>query len=365
MNTQSLEDELNSHDHREGGHDHGENDAEHDHDHDHPRGLRGFVTQLFRPHSHDSADSVDDALAGSADGIRAVKLSLVGLGVTAGLQLVVVIMSGSVGLLADTVHNFGDALTAIPLWLAFSYSRRPANRRYTFGYGRAEDLAGVFVVLMIAGSAALAAFVAVRRLLDPQPVTDLWWVAAASILGFVGNELVAQYRIRSGKRIGSAALVADGYHARTDGLTSLAVLFGVLGVWLGFKQADPIIGLVITVAILFVVKGAVVQIWHRLMDAVDPELLDSARAAAQEVEGVTEVSLVRPRWVGHTLHAEAHVTVDREMSLAEAHEISAQVEHNMIHSVPKLSSVIVHIDPCTHAGDDPHASVSHHRNQAP
>ena len=358
----TSEDEHGSHD-QPGGHDdrHGGSGAEHDHDH--PRGLRGFVTQLIQPHSHDAADSIDDALGGSADGIRAVKLSLLGLGVTAGLQLIVVLISGSVALLADTIHNFGDALTAIPLWLAFSYSRRPANRRYSYGYGRAEDLAGVFVVLMIAGSAALAAFVAIRRLLDPQPVSDLWWVAAASIVGFAGNEMVAQYRIRSGKRIGSAALVADGYHARTDGLTSLAVLLGVFGAWLGFKQADPIVGLIITGAILLVVKGAVVQIWHRLMDAVDPELLDAARAAAQGVAGVTEVSLVRPRWVSHTIHAEAQVTVDRELSLAEAHTISAQVEHAMMHAVPKLSSVIVHVDPCDHAGDDPHAVVSHHRNQ--
>src|SRR5262249_35335624 len=158
--------------------------------------------------------------------------------------------------------------TAIPLWLAFSISRRAPTRRYTYGFGRAEDLAGVFVVLTIAGSSAIAAWESFQRLLHPQPITHLGFVAAASIVGFLGNELVARYRIRTGERIGSAALTADGYHARTDGLTSLAVLVGAAGVWLGFPQADPLVGLLITGAILLILKDATVQIWHRLMDSV-------------------------------------------------------------------------------------------------
>lgn len=329
-------------------HHEGDGDSNGDHSHDHPGGIRGFVASIFKPHSHDSADSVDDALAGSAEGIRTLKLSLVGLGVTAGLQVVIVVISGSVALLADTVHNFGDALTAIPLWIAFSFTRRPATRRYTYGYGRAEDLAGVFVVLMIAASAAFAGYESVRRLLDPQPVSNLGWVAAAGVVGFLGNEFVAQYRIRTGKRIGSAALVADGYHARTDGFTSLAVLLGAGGLWLGFARADPLVGLAITLVILFVLKGAATQMWHRLMDAVEPEILASAETAASNVPGVVGVTLIRPRWIGHAIHANADVTVDRDISVVEAHEIAEAVRTAMIRAVPKMVSVTVHVDPCGH-----------------
>lgn len=330
-------------------------------------GIRGSIDALIRPHAHVAADNVDDALAASADGIRAVKLSLAGLGLTAALQLVVVFVSGSVALLADTVHNFGDAITAVPLWIAFALGARTASRRYTFGYGRAEDLAGVFVVLMIAASAVLAGYESVARLLNPRPIDNLGWVAAAGLVGFLGNEVVAQYRIKVGERIGSAALVADGYHARTDGLTSIAVLLGAGGVWLGFRQADPLFGLAITVAILFVLKGAGTQMWHRLMDGIEPEVVLAAESAAQDVSGVVGVTLIRPRWIGHTIHAEARVTVDQDLSVIEGHRIAEEVEHAMTHAVPKLTTVIVHIDPCGHdehnvdEGTDRQISSAHSR----
>lgn len=335
-------------------HDHAHEHSASGGDHAHASGIRGFLGSIFRSHSHDSADSVDTALEGSAEGIRAVKLSLLGLGATAAVQVVIVLISGSVALLADTIHNFGDAITAVPLWIAFAFTGRAASRHYTFGYGRAEDLAGVFVVLMIAASAVIAGYESIRRLVNPAEVDNLGWVAVAGLLGFIGNEAVAQYRIRIGERIGSAALIADGYHARTDGFTSIAVLFGAAGVWLGFKQADPLIGIAITVAILFVLKGAVQQMWRRLMDAVEPEILHRAEHAAHSVPGVVDVSLVRPRWIGHTIHAEARVTVDRELSVAEGHRIAEDVEHAMIHAVPKLSTVIVHVDPCGHDGSLAH-----------
>jgi cation diffusion facilitator family transporter len=252
------------------GHDHG-HDTEHDHDHGHGHatGVRGWLVDMFRPHSHDAADSVDAALETSARGIRAVKISLVVLGVTALIQAVLVVTTGSVALLADTIHNLSDALTAVPLWIAFALGRRPATRRYTYGFGRAEDLAGVFIVLMIVLSALIAGWESVRRLLDPQPLSHVGVVIAAGLIGFAGNELVATYRMRVGRQIGSAALVADGVHARTDGFTSLAVVVGAIGVAAGFPLADPIVGLLITVAILFVLKGAVRDIYRRLMDAVD------------------------------------------------------------------------------------------------
>lgn len=277
------------------------------------------------------------------------------------LQVVIVVISGSVALLADTIHNFGDAITAVPLWIAFALTGRAASRNYTYGYGRAEDLAGVFVILMIALSAVLAGYESVHRLLKPAEVDNLGWVAAAGFLGFIGNEAVAQYRIRVGRHIGSAALVADGYHARTDGFTSIAVVLGAVGVWMGFEQADPLIGLAITVAILFVLKGAVQQMWRRLMDGVEPEILHRAERAAHGVPGVVDVSLVRPRWIGHTIHAEVRVTVDRELSVAEGHGIAEGVEHAMVQAVPKLTTAIVHVDPCGHDGSQAHEFT--HRRQ--
>ncbi|MBJ7384472.1 MAG: cation transporter, partial [Mycolicibacterium sp.] len=261
------------------GHSHGHGHGHHHHGHHHDRrggGLGAALREVFAPHSHDASDSIDGALESSAAGIRAVKISLLVLGATALVQIGIVVVSGSIALLADTIHNVSDALTAVPLWIAFALSTKPATRRYTYGFGRAEDLAGLFVVAMIALSAIVAGVESVRRLIDPVPIEHVGWVALAGLVGFIGNELVALYRIRVGRRIGSAALVADGLHARTDGFTSLAVLLGAGGVALGFPLADPIIGLVITVAILAVLRTAVRDIFRRLMDAVDPAFVDSA-----------------------------------------------------------------------------------------
>ena len=232
------------------------------------------------------------------------------------------LVTGSVALLADTIHNFADALTAVPLWIAFVLGRRAANKRYTYGYGRSEDLAGLFVLAMIAFSSALAAWESIDRLIHPQPVTNLWLLAMAGVIGFAGNELVAIYRIRVGKEIGSAALVADGYHARTDGLTSLAVVIGAIGVFFGFERADPIIGLLITVAILWVLKGAAVQVFARLMDAVDPDLTEAVERAAAAQPGVIEVTSTRLRWLGHRIEAEAHITVDCDLPTIQSHAIA-------------------------------------------
>jgi cation diffusion facilitator family transporter len=302
----------------------------------------------------------------SARGIWALKVSLLGLGATAIFQVFVVWISGSVGLLADTIHNASDALTAVPLWIAFSVGRRQANERYTYGYGRAEDLAGVVVVLMIAASAVVAAYESVQKLLNPSAPNNLIWVAIASIVGFVGNEAVAAFRIRVGNEIGSAALVADGQHARVDGLTSLAVMVGVIGVWLGFPIADPIVGLLITVAILFILKDTAVTMWHRLMDAVEPSLVHNIRDTAQSVPGVMEASVhnVRVRWLGHRLHADLHISVDEDLTTRESHYIGEEVRHALLHAQPKLSVVSVHIDPCGHGGEDAHGLVEHHLKPA-
>lgn len=337
------------HRHASDRHDH----AHDDRDHEHPGGLRGWLTGLIRPHSHDAADSVDSALESSAQGIRAVKVSLVALGATAALQLLVVAVSGSVALLADTVHNFSDALTAVPLWIAFVVGRRAANRRYTYGYGRAEDLAGLFILAMIAFSAVVAGVQAVRRLFDPAPIDHVAWVALAGLVGFLGNELVAVYRIRVGRRIGSAALVADGLHARTDGFTSLAVLAGAAGVAAGFPLADPIVGLLITVAILAVLRTAARDVYRRVMDAVDPELVDEAESALLVTPGVLEVRAIRMRWIGHRLHAEADLDIDGRISVTEAHRLAHDAEHRLTRDIPKLRTAAIHAYPADreHQGD--------------
>jgi cation diffusion facilitator family transporter len=272
-------------------------------------------------------------------------ISLAGLGITAALQAVVVLLSGSVALLGDTLHNLADALTAVPLGIAFLLGRRPATRAYTYGFGRAEDLAGLAIVLVIAGSAVLAAVTAVDRLRHPHPMAHPGWVLAAGVIGFLGNELVARYRIVVGRRIGSAALVADGLHARTDGFASLAVVLAAAGSWAGLHWADPVVGLAIAVAICVVLRDAAREIYRRLMDRVDPALVDRAERELREVAGVRDVPTLRLRWIGHGLHAEAAVLVDAGLTLLAAHEIAADAEHHLTHHVPHLAAAMVHVRP--------------------
>lgn len=333
------------HDHRGGlrghrpGHDH-----DHDHEHSH-RGLRGAARELFRPHGHDAADSVDSALEASERGIRVVKISFAALLLTSIAQLAVVVVTGSVALLADTIHNFSDALTAVPLFIAFRVARRPANRRYTYGYRRAEDFAGLFVIAMIALSAVVAAVEAVDRLFNPRRLDHIAVLLVAGLIGFLGNELVAVYRIREGTAIGSAALVADGNHARTDGFTSLAVAVGAIGVWAGYDRADPIVGLAISVAIFAVLRGAARQIWYRLMDAVDPAIIDRIEVSARTVHGVVGIHAVHARWLGHRLVAELDVAVDPSLSVAAGHAIAAEVSSQLLREVAHLDEARIHVDP--------------------
>ena len=309
------------------------------------------------PHSHDAADAVDQELETSGKGMRALVVSLLVLGVTAALQAVLVVVTGSVALLGDTLHNVADALTAVPLAIAFSIGRRVPTRRYTYGYGRAEDLAGVAIVLVILASACLAAYEALHRLADPREVRYLGAVAGAGVIGFVGNELVARYRIRVGREIGSAALVADGLHARTDGFTSLAVVAGAIGVGLGFERADPLVGLLITVAILVVLRDAARQVYRRLMDAVDEDLVDQVEQVLRATPGVVDVGQVRVRWIGHALRAECEVIVGGDLSLVEGHRIAVEAEHRLLHEVRRLTAAFIHADP---QGTEHHELTAHH-----
>lgn len=334
-------------DQAEEAHDHPDDHPhDHDHDHDHPGGWWETLKHQVVPHSHDHHDAALDPVMATDRGIWALKVSLAGLLVTAVFQIIIVAISGSVALLADTIHNFSDAFTAVPLWLAFALARRAGNRRYTYGYGRAEDLAGAFIVLMIFISAVVVFYESIQKILNPQPLSNLGWVAAAAIIGFLGNELVAWYRIRVGRQIGSAALIADGLHARTDGFTSLGVLVGAVGVWLGFPLADPLIGLVIGVTILVIVAGTARQMWRRLMDAVEPETVEGLTAASQGVSGVIDVHDVRVRWLGHTLQAELHITVNCQLPTVDSHRIAEEVRHALFHALPSLAEATVHVDPC-------------------
>jgi len=335
----------------------------HDHEHEHEHwesGLAGRLRHLLRPHSHEAAGQVDAVMEASADGMRTLWISLGVLGVTAVIQAVVTVLSGSVALLGDTLHNAADALTALPLGVAFVLGRRPPTRRYTYGYGRAEDLAGIVIVLLIAASSALAAYEAITRLIRPRHVSDLIAVAAAALAGFAGNELAARYRIRTGRKVGSAALVADGLHARTDGLTSLAVLLGAGGVALGWDWADPVVGLLITVAILAVLRQAAREIYRRLMDAVDPALVDQAEATLRATPGVLDVGQVRMRWIGHQIRAECEIVVAPGISAELAHQFTVSAEHALLHAIPRLSGALVHADPQARGADPHHVLAGHH-----
>jgi cation diffusion facilitator family transporter len=324
-------------------------------EHDHQHGHGG-------EHAH---GAVDPSVAISERGIWAVKWSFVGLFVTAVVQAIVVVLSGSVALLSDTIHNFGDAATAAPLWIAFALTRLGTSRRFSFGYGRVEDLAGVVVVLIILFSAIVAGYQAIERLIHPQPVGLLWAVAVAAVVGFVGNEAVAVFRIRVGRQIGSAALVADGYHARTDGWTSLAVLVGAVGVWLGYPLADPIVGLLIAAAILVIVWQSGKTVFTRLLDGVDPEVIDEIRHVAADIEGVEDVAEVRARWLGHRLRVEVNVAVDPGLSVEEGHAIAREVNHQLLHHLRYLDAAVVHVDPVQETGEGYHHIGTHNHDGLP
>jgi cation diffusion facilitator family transporter len=350
------------HGHGHNGHDHGQDDrlhrhgfAHHNHEHDHDQ-----------KHGHGHRHGlIDPSIASSAQGLWAVKWSFVGLTATALFQVVVVAASGSVALLADSIHNFADAATAIPLGIAFLFARKRPSRRFTFGYGRVEDLAGLAVLLTIFSSALVAGYESVSRFFHPQDVSYLWAVAIASVIGFLGNEGVAIFRIRVGREIGSAALVADGYHARVDGWTSLAVLAGAVGVWLGYPLSDPIVGLAITVAIFGIVIQSGREIFIRMLDGVDPAVIDEIRHTASHVPEVKEITDIRARWLGHRLHAEVNIAVDSRLTIAEGHAVANELRHELLHALPHLSLVVIHVDPSEQSGERHHRIEGHAHDGLP
>ncbi len=283
------------------------------------------------------------ALEGSERGITALKVSFSVLMATAVVQAGIVLLTGSVSLMADTIHNFSDALTAVPLFVAFKLGRRAANRRYTYGYHRAEDLAGLFVVLMILLSAVLVLWESVERLINPRPLEYIGVLFTAGVIGFIGNELVAVYRIRIGREIGSAALVADGRHARVDGFTSLAVVVSAVFAWFGVERADPIVGIVVSAAILRVLWTAAKEIYGRMMDAVDPEVVGEIERCTAGVKGVLAVNYCRVRWMGHRLRADVAIGVDGNLTVGEGHRVGERVRDALQQDVRFLDTVFVHV----------------------
>ncbi|MFD2054322.1 cation diffusion facilitator family transporter [Mesorhizobium calcicola] len=322
------------------------------HGHGHDHGERGHG------HTH---GVVDPTIATTSRGIWAIKWSFVVLAITSALQLVIVFLSGSVALLADTIHNVGDAVTAIPLWIAFMLVRRKPNKTFTYGLGRVEDLAGIVIVLIILFSAIVAGYEAIDRLIHPQPITFLGWVAAAGLVGFLGNEAVAVFRIRVGREINSAALIADGYHARTDGFTSLAVVLGAIGVWLGFPLADPIIGLLITLVIFAIVWQSSKAVLTRMLDGVEPGIVDEINHAAEHVKGIERVGKVQARWIGHRMHADIAIKVADSATAKDVVDITEALRGELFDHLPALSEANIRLE-----GDTgPVASGAGHGHHAP
>ena len=361
------DDHGHPHDHHaDEGHGHGHGHGHGDHDHDHGSGLWAKVKHMLVPHSHDSNEAIQSAEESSTHGIRAAWIGLAGMGVTAVLQMFIVAISGSIALLADTLHNVGHAATTIPLIIAFRIGQRAASKKYSYGNRRAEDLVGLFISVIIALSAALIIWESFDALVHPRELTNLSWVFAAGLVGAAGNELVAIYRIRAGRRIGSAALIAEGQHARADGFTSIAVVVGVIGVWLGFPQADAIIGFLIAAAILWILISSLRTTLRRLMDGVDDGVIDQMTAIIAAVPGVLIVGRVRARWSGHRLEADANVSVDSRLSVLESHAVAEEIEHQVLHGIAHVENVVVHINPVVD-GREPaelHELTTHHTSAA-
>lgn len=336
-NSQAYETEFTEAGH---GHSHGPGG----HSHDHGGGIIGWFKGTFA-HSHSIKDKVDETMETNERGIWALKISLVGLLITSIIQVTIVVLSGSVALLADTIHNFGDATTSIPLWIAFALTQRGVSRRYTYGFGKTEDVAGVVIVGVIFFSACVAAYESVTKIIHPQPITHLGAVAVAALVGFIGNEGVAVIRLKVGREIESAALIADGQHARVDGFTSLAVLLGVVGVWAGYPIIDPLIGIVITIAILFIVKDATRAVWNRMIDGIEPEILNQIESSPLYVTGVKSVHQARVRWVGHKVFTDLHITTDPTISVRDAHKITDEVEAVLKHHVHSFGGAVIHVCP--------------------
>lgn len=345
------------------GHDHEHSHVD-EHDHGHGHGFWNSIKHFFAPHSHDVSDSIDSALEDSHLGERITKQTLAIKVAGAAMQLAIFAISGSLALMADMIHSFADASTTIPLWIAFVMGRRKATSRFPYGYRRAEDLVGIFIILVIISTAGLVIWESYQRLLEPQDILHVPWISAAAVVGIVVNEYVARLRIRVGRSIGSSALIADGLHARTDTLSSGAVLIAVAGIALGYPIVDSIVGFLVAAIILWMMKDTALQIFRRLMDGVEPGTIDQISAISEEVDGVENVDAVRARWAGHRKMVEVIISVNPSQSVADGHDIAEHVRHQVLHQADHVYDVLVHVNPAGSHDHDPHELTRHHQQVA-
>jgi len=311
-------------------------------EHRRAHGLWGHLASALHLPGHTHAHAVPghrDPMLTNRMGTLALRWSLTLLFATTIVQFTIYMASGSVALLADTIHNLGDALNSVPLLIAFWLARHPATKRYTYGYARAEDLGGLLVVASIVFSAGYILWEVLQKFTNPLPIQNSGWVILAAIIGFLGNEAVAVLEIRVGSQIGSEALVVDGRHARIDGLTSLAVLPAVIGSAIGLPILDPIFGILIGIAILFITRDATISIWRRLMDAVDPAIYDRVYSLIRHVPKVNGIHSLRLRWVGHSLWVEGRLDLDQEMTTSKIEDLLNETAHVLRDQVPNLEEV--------------------------
>lgn len=287
---------------------------------------------------------VDTSTYSNRDAVRAVVVSALALGVASAAEFAAAVAGHSAGVLADGLHNAGDVLTTFILLFAFRLAGRPATSRYPSGYGRIEDVATLLIVIVIVVTAAVAAVESALKLVHPESYHGIGFMLAAAAVGAVANLSVSEYKVRVGRGIGSTALEADGIHSRIDALVSFGAFAGIGLAALGVGWADPIAGLAITAMILYILAGTVRDLYHRMMDAVDPSVVEEIEHAAQHVGGVIGVHDVRARWVGRQLWIVMHIDCDPFATLAQAHELAERVEHEVAHHV-SAAQIDIHMDP--------------------
>ena len=315
------------------------------------------MTAQFHSHYHGSASD----FINTEKGIQALKFSLWVLGLTAAAQTVVVWLTGSVALLADTIHNLSDALVALPLWFAFSISKKKPTPHYPYGFYRVEDLAGLCVLLAIFASGLWTGWESIQRIINPKVPQNILLGIVAGFVGGLGNEIVARYRLKVGKEIRSLALMAEGHHARVDALTSLGVVVGLGLVALGFPLADPIVGLIITALIFSIVFEVGKDLIPRIVGKADADEIEEIRSAAKKIEGVEGVGGIKLQWLGHRCFADLCISVSPLISVSEAHRITEGVRHELLHHISALMDVTIHADPYTEESPDPfHDLTAHH-----
>jgi cation diffusion facilitator family transporter len=282
-------------------------------------------------HANEAADR--------GDANRAIAVSAAGLALTGLAELAIALLSGSVGLLADALHNLADVSTSLAVFVGLRVSKRPATRSHPYGWARAEDLAGLAVALVIWLSAAAAAVVSVRKLVEHGTTTHVGFGIAAAVVGIVGNQVVARYKLRVGTRIQSATLVADAQHSWLDALSSAGAALGLVGVALGLPWADGVAGLLVTGFICHVGYEVTGDLVHHLTDGVDPEVVTASAAAATGVPGVGHAH-ARARWSGRQLLVDVEGYVDPGLSVAASDELGREVERAVTAAVPEARAVL-------------------------